>query len=93
MRLIDGLGKAQRVVIVVAIGLALFAAGRYLVSLGHGFRMGWYGYPALAHRFRPPGTGLRGWLRLIIWLVLIGLWALTSVLVLRPPRGPARPTP
>lgn len=32
-----------------------------------------------------PGTGLPGWLRLIVWLVLIGLWALASIMVLRPP--------
>jgi hypothetical protein len=29
--------------------------------------------------------GLPGWLRLIVWLVLTGLWALASIRVLRPP--------
>jgi hypothetical protein len=52
MRLIDGLSKAQRVVVVIALGLA-------------------------------------AWLRLIVWLGLIGVWALASVRVLRPSAGPA----
>src|ERR1022692_4902257 len=44
VRLIDGLNTAQRVVIVVAIALALAVVGRYLVSLGSGsgFHIGWY---------------------------------------------------
>jgi hypothetical protein len=58
--------------------------GSYLVSLGDGFSTGWYAVSPLATRFWPPGTGLPGWLRLIIWLALIGLWALASVRVLRP---------
>jgi hypothetical protein len=85
MHLIDGLSKAQRVVVVVALGVALAAVGSYLVSLGSG--TGWYGWSAispLATSFWPPATGLPGWLRLIIWLALIGLWALASVRVLRP---------
>jgi hypothetical protein len=40
MHLINRLSKAQRVVVVVALGLALAAVGSYLVSLGVGFRMG-----------------------------------------------------
>jgi len=36
MRLIDGLSRAQRVVVVVALGLALGVVGTYLVSLGAG---------------------------------------------------------
>ncbi len=91
MRLIDRLNTAQRIVIVVAIGIALAVVGRYLVSLGSGFRVGWYSYSALSARLRPPGTGLPRWLRLIIWLGLTGIWALASVIVLRPPREPAAP--
>jgi hypothetical protein len=36
-----------------------------------------------------PGTGLPGWLRLILWRALIGLWALASIRVLRPSSGQA----
>jgi hypothetical protein len=89
VRLTDRLNTAQRVVIVVAIGIALVVVGRYLVSLGSGFHFGWYSYRALQARLGPPGTGLPRWLRLIIWLGLTGIWALASVIVLRPPREPA----
>jgi len=89
--LIDGLTTAQRVVIVVAIGIALAASGFYLVSIGSP-RFGWYAYSPLASGIGPPGTGLPGWLRLIIWLGLTGTWALASMIVLRPPRrGSAGP--
>jgi hypothetical protein len=84
MRVIDGLSKAQRVIVVVALGLALAALGSYLVSLGGGFRFGWYAYSPLTSGLVAHGTGLAGWLRLIIWLALIGLWAAASVRVLRP---------
>jgi hypothetical protein len=83
MHFIDGLSKAQRVVVVIALGLALAAVGSYLVSLGGGFRFG-YPRPLFTSGFVAPGTGLAAWLRLIIWLALIGLWALASVRVLRP---------
>ena len=88
MRLTDGLNTAQRVVIVIAIGIALAAVGYFLASLGSP-RFGWYAYSPLANEIGPQGTGLPGWLRLIIWLVLTGIWALASVIVLCPPhQGP-----
>ena len=83
MHLIHGLSKAQRVVVVIALGLALATVGSYLVSLGSGFRMA--SYSGFTHTFGPPpDTGFPAWMRLIIWLALIGLWALASVRVLRP---------
>ncbi len=89
--MIDELNMAQKVVVVVAIGIALAGAGLYLASLGSP-RVGWYAYAPLANAIGPPGTGLAGWLRLIIWLGLTGIWALVSVIVLRPPRrAPAEP--
>jgi hypothetical protein len=87
VRLIDGLNTAQRIVIVVAVGIALAVVGVYLVSLGRP-RYGWYGYAPLAPGVGPPGMGLAGWLRLIIWLGLTGIWALASIIVLRPAPGP-----
>jgi hypothetical protein len=86
MRWIDGLSKAQRVVVVIALGLALGAVGGYLVSLGSGYRFGWTGYAPLSTEgeFFVPGRGLHPWLRVIVWLVLIGLWAVASIRVLRP---------
>ena len=91
MHLIDKLNIAQRVVIVVAIGVALAVTGSYLVSLGSGFHVG-FGWTGIASQAMwPPGAGLPGWVILIIWLGLTGVWALASVIVLRPPRGPAEP--
>jgi len=81
----DRLNTAQRVVIVVAIGIGLAAIGLYLTRLGSP-RLGWYAYPALTPGVGPPGTGLPAWIRLIIWLGLTGIWASASVIVLRPPQ-------
>jgi hypothetical protein len=89
MRLIDRLGRAQRVVLVVALGLALGTAGSYLVSLGGGVRSGWYAYSPLTSSLYAPSTGLPAWLRLVIWLGLIALWALASIRVMRPSSGRA----
>jgi hypothetical protein len=83
MRLIDRLSRSQRVVVVVAIGLGLWVVGRYLVNLDFldwtvGVHHGWVGQPLVTAR-------LHLLPRLIIWLVVIGLWALAAVKVLRQP--------
>ncbi len=90
MRLTDRLSQPQKIVVVIALGMALGAAGIYLTSLGNAAEVGWYAYAPLSQSAYPPRTGLAGWLRLIIWLVLIGLWALVSIRVLRSsPEGPS----
>jgi heme/copper-type cytochrome/quinol oxidase subunit 1 len=81
MRMIDRLSKSQRVVVVIALGLALGVIGTYLTSQ---IRPGWYGYAPLTASFEAPGNELPTWLQLIIWLALIGIWALASIRVLRP---------
>lgn len=90
MHRIDRLGKAQRVVVVIALGLALYAVGSYLVALGSG-ALGWYAYAPLTTGPYLPGRGLHAWLRVIIWLVVICTWALASVRVLRPALDDAGP--
>jgi len=83
----DRLSMAQRVVVVVALGLALGIVASYLTSLR---RTGWYAYAPLSGQvFQPQGTGEPGWLRLIIWLAATSLWALTSVRMLRQSPGQA----
>ena len=90
MRWIDKLGKAQRVVVVVALGLALGIVASYLTSLGT--RTGWYAYaPLSGQSFQPQGIGEPAWLRLIIWLAVVGLWALISLRILRQSSGQATP--
>ncbi len=56
MRLIDGLSKTQRIVVVVALGLALGVVGTYLVNLGSRIRSGWYAYSPLTATLRAPGS-------------------------------------
>jgi heme/copper-type cytochrome/quinol oxidase subunit 1 len=82
MRWIDRLGTAQRVVVVIALGLALGILASYLTSPGT--RTGWCAYaPLSAQVFQPLGVAEPGWLRVIIWLAAISLWTLTSLRVLR----------
>jgi heme/copper-type cytochrome/quinol oxidase subunit 1 len=80
MSWIDRLNIGQRVVVVVTIGLALGVVANYLTGLGPGVRTGWYAYAPLSGQV-PPGLGEPGWLRLVIWLAAIGLWAVTSLRV------------
>jgi heme/copper-type cytochrome/quinol oxidase subunit 1 len=88
MRWIDRLSTAQRIVVVVALGLALGIVASYLTSLG--MRLGWYAYAPLSGQvLQPLGMGEPGWLRLIIWLAAVSLWAFASVRVLRQPPGHA----
>ena len=87
MRWIDRLNMAQRVVVVITLGLALGIVASYLTGLG--VRNGWYVYAPLSGSLQAPGNGEPGWLRLIIWLAAISLWALTSLRVLSQSPGPA----
>ena len=87
MRWIDRLSMAQRVVVVITVGLALGIMASYLTGLG--VRNGWYAYAPLSGQLQAPGIGEAGWLRLIIWLAAISLWALTSLRVLSQSPGPA----
>ena len=85
MRLTDRLSQPQKIVVVAALGMAFGTAGNYIASLGNTSAFGWYAYAPLSQgAIYPAQTGLHGWVRLLIWLVLTGLWALLSVRVLRP---------
>jgi heme/copper-type cytochrome/quinol oxidase subunit 1 len=79
---IGRLSTAQRIVIVTTSGLALGIVASYLTGLGS--RTGWYAYAPLSGQlFQPQGIGEPGWLRLIIWMAAISIWALISVRMLR----------
>ncbi len=81
MHWIDKLGKAQRVVVVVALGVAFLAVGSYLLSVGeHGIAFGWTGYAPLSAL----DAGRPAWVSLVVWLVLTCLWAAVSIWLLRP---------
>ena len=90
MRWNDRLNLAQRIVVIIALGLALAIVAGYLTSLAT--ETGWYAYSPLA---RPAislsGMGEPGWLRMIIWLAAISLWATASAMLLRQPSEHAVP--
>jgi hypothetical protein len=85
MRWIDNLSKAQRVVVVIVLGGCTRRHGQLPDQPGDEVRLVRYS-PLTRQQYQPPGNGLPGWLRLIIWLAAIGLWAFASVTVLRHPR-------
>ena len=64
MRLTDRLSQPQKIVIVIALGMALGAVGTYLTSPGNATGFGWYAYAPLSQPVYPPRTGLAEWLRL-----------------------------
>jgi hypothetical protein len=74
----------QRVVLVVALAVALAFLGRYLVTLGRPREIGWYAYAPLNSAVSPPLQGMQPWQQLLIWLGLVGVWALSSLWLLRP---------
>jgi heme/copper-type cytochrome/quinol oxidase subunit 1 len=58
MRLTDRLSQPQKIVVVIALGVACGAAGNYLVSRGSTVS-GWYAYAPLSQAGYPPHTVLR----------------------------------
>ena len=82
MRWIVRLSRAQRIVVIIALGLALAIVASYVTSLGT--RAGWYAYaPLTGQALPPPGFSEPGWLRVIIWLAAISPWAAASATMLR----------
>jgi heme/copper-type cytochrome/quinol oxidase subunit 1 len=77
------MNKAQRVVIVVGLGVALYFFGGWVTTRGTG-ATGWTGYAPL-QVYNTPNLfgGLHPWVRLVIWLVLTLIWVIVSVLLLR----------
>ncbi|MGA2294172.1 MAG: hypothetical protein ABSG24_02975 [Acidimicrobiales bacterium] len=81
---------AQRVVIVIAAGAALLFFGDWVTALGSRSLTGWTGYAPLQSTYVPYLGGLHPWVRLVIWLALIALWAAMSIALLRSrPSGPS----
>lgn len=84
MRYVDPLGLAQRIVIVVGLGLGLMVLGAYLVSDSPA-NFGWFGYAPLGQdAFVPEGSGLAAWQQMLIWLALILVWSTAAVMLLKP---------
>jgi hypothetical protein len=77
------LNRSQRVVGIIGLGLALYSFGMWATAIGvHGLT-GWTGYAPL--QSGNPSLvvgGLHPWVRLLIWLVLIGVWTGVSAVLL-----------
>jgi heme/copper-type cytochrome/quinol oxidase subunit 1 len=84
MRRVRPWGLAQRIILVIALALALSVLGRYLVSLGHRSDFGWFAYAPVSSIVPAPSVGPRPWVRVLIWLGLIVVWAAVSAWLLRP---------
>ncbi len=79
--------NAQRVVLVVGAGVALYVVGLWLTGLGSHLPTGWVGYAPLGSGLAI--GGLHPWVRLLIWIAVVATWVTFSVTVLRtsPPKG------
>ncbi len=77
------LNRSQRVIGVIGLGLALYSFGTWVTAIGvHGLT-GWIGYaPLQSVNASLAAGGLHPWARLLIWLVLIGVWTGVSVVLL-----------
>ncbi len=86
MNLVNRLGFAQRIIVVVALGLALGATGGFITDLGSpGANFGWFGYAPLTRSIMTVGATLSDWEELLVWLALIIVWTASSLYLLRPP--------
>jgi hypothetical protein len=74
------LNHAQRVVIVVAFGLALYALGNWVTTLGTRLPSQAMEYSSVS----APAAfgGFYPWVRFAIWMLLLAIWAAISIPVL-----------
>ncbi len=77
------LGRAERIVLVVALGVALEALGSFLGGVGTA--TGWVAYAPLSQATLVGPGGPHPWVRLFIWLVMTTVWAVASIVILRAP--------
>jgi heme/copper-type cytochrome/quinol oxidase subunit 1 len=82
------LNLAQRIVVVIGLGIGLDVFGQWLVSRGSG-ATGWVAYAPLSRAVYLPVGGLHPWVRMMVWLVLTAVWVLASVALLRSRPGGA----
>ena len=83
------LNRAQRIVVVIGLGVALGFFGGWVTALGSvSGAFGWTGYAPLRVATFGPESGLHPWVRLVIWLALTVVWAGTSIILLRSPSEP-----
>jgi hypothetical protein len=76
------LGRAERVVLVVALGVVLGALGSFVGAQASQFPMSQTAYAPLT-LFEP--EGLHPWVELLLWVALAIAWAACSIAILRIP--------
>ncbi|MGD0881894.1 MAG: hypothetical protein ABSB09_10030 [Acidimicrobiales bacterium] len=79
------LDVAQRAVVVIGMGIALYLFGQWLIGFwegGSAGSFGWVAYAPLSGATNPPVILLHPWVRLLIWLALTTVWVLASVAVM-----------
>ena len=80
------LNVAQRIVVVTALGFSLFFIGEWWMTVGR--PTGWVAFAPGSATFGPGVLeGLHPWVQLLIWLVLVAVWCVSSVLILRTPHA------
>ena len=81
------LNLAQRIILVIGLGIGLTAFGEWVTIQGSRLvAFGWVGYAPLSSAAPSPG-GLNEWVRLLIWLGLTATWTATSIRILREPQA------
>jgi heme/copper-type cytochrome/quinol oxidase subunit 1 len=76
------LTRAQRIVMIVGLGLVLDVVGQWLMTLGMRANFGWVAYAPLSNTYSSLPGGLHPWVRFTIWILLIVLWTMSAVLLL-----------
>src|SRR5271155_5819684 len=84
LRPMSRFNRGQRVIAIVAWGIALYFVGQYLTTLGTPFgSFGWVAYAPNSHVYFSSGLWLTPLECLFVWLGLAALWLVGSVLLLR----------
>jgi hypothetical protein len=84
MRRVRNLTFAQRIIVIVAWGLALRVVGGYIVTGGNAGEGGWFGYVPGTSQLFVPGGRLGPGASLVLWLALIAVWAVVAIWLLGP---------
>jgi hypothetical protein len=84
VKLLARLNMAQRVIIVIAFGVALALFG-YWVALHDVYAFGWVSYTPMPTRIAKP-RGLTFGEIILVWLGLTIAWAVVSIIVLHRPK-------
>lgn len=81
----SGLNRAQKIVVVVGLGIGLGFFGLWLTSLDRPPAS--IAYAPFSGAYVAVG-GLHPWLQLLIWLALVAVWVAASVNLLQDPPDP-----